>query len=99
MQFYFFTRYGKKPHTAVEYPKDKKIYLVFGKESTGIPLNILQGNLNNCLRIPMNEKVRALNVSNSVAVGIYEVLRQNNFEGLLFTEPFKGEDYLEGGIE
>lgn len=97
--FYFFTRYGKKPHTAVSYPKDKKIYLVFGKESTGIPLEILKDNLENCLRIPMNDKVRALNVSNSVAVGIFEVLRQNDFEGLLFSEPFKGENYLEGGNE
>lgn len=97
--FYFFTRYGKKPHTAVSYPKDKEIYLVFGKESTGIPLEILKDNLENCLRIPMNDKVRALNVSNSVAVGIFEVLRQNDFEGLLFSEPFKGENYLEGGNE
>lgn len=98
-EYYFFTRYGKKPHTDVEFPKDKNIYLIFGKESTGIPLELLQGHLDNCLRIPMNDKVRALNVSNSVAIGIYEVLRQRDFEGLSFTEPFKGENYLEGGID
>ena len=98
-EYYFFTRYGKKPHTAIEFPQDKNVYLIFGKESTGIPLELLRGHLDNCLRIPMNDKVRALNVSNSVAIGIYEVLRQRNFTGLLFNEPFKGENYLEGGNE
>ena len=47
------------------------------------------------MRIPMTADVRALNVSNSVAIVIYEVLRQQNYEGLLFTEPHKGEDFLE----
>lgn len=98
-EYYFFTRYGKKPHTAIKFPQDKNVYLIFGKESTGIPLELLRGHLDNCLRIPMNYKVRALNVSNSVAIGIYEVLRQRNFTGLLFNEPFKGENYLEGGNE
>ena len=53
--------------------------------------------MEHCTRIPMSEHVRALNVSNSVAIGIYEVLRQQNYKGLLFEEPFKGENYLEGG--
>ena len=47
------------------------------------------------MRIPMTDKVRALNVSNSVAIMLYEVLRQQNYPGLLFEEPFKGADYLE----
>ncbi len=94
--FYFLTRYGKKPHDSFDYSdKNENIYLVFGKESTGIPKEILKNNLNNCMRIPMNSNIRALNLSNSVAIMVYEVLRQQNYRDLLRTEPFKGEDYLE----
>ena len=95
-KYYFFTRYGKKPHTSFDFSNvDENIYLIFGKESTGIPKEILKNDLDNCMRIPMNSNIRALNLSNSVAIGIYEVLRQQNYKNLLFTEPFKGEDYLE----
>ena len=93
--YYYFTRYGRKPHTEFDYTKDKDIYLIFGKESTGIPKEILQHDLEHCTRIPMTQNVRALNVSNSVAVGIYEVLRQQNYNELLKEEPHKGADYLE----
>lgn len=95
-EFYFFTRYGKKPHTSFDYSDlNKNIYLIFGKESTGIPKEILKNNLDHCMRIPMTDKVRALNLSNCVAIMVYEVLRQRDYDGLFFTEPFKGEDYLE----
>ena len=95
-EYYFFTRYGKKPHTSFDFSDiNKKIYLIFGKESTGIPKEILKDHLDRCMRIPMNSNIRALNLSNSVAIAIYEVLRQQNYRDLLFTEPFKGEDYLE----
>lgn len=95
-KYYYFTRYGKKPHTSFDFSNvDENIYLIFGKESTGIPKEILKNDLDNCMRIPMNSNIRALNLSNSVAIGIYEVLRQQNYRNLLFTEPFKGEDYLE----
>ena len=94
-EFYFLTRYGKKPHTSFDYSnKDENIYLIFGKESTGIPKEILKDDLEHCMRIPMTDKVRALNVSNSVAIMVYEVLRQQDYRDLLRTEPFKGEDYL-----
>ena len=94
--FYFLTRYGKKPHTSFNYlDKNKSIYLVFGSESSGIPKEILKDHLDTCLRIPMNDKVRALNLSNCVAIMVYEVLRQQNYNDLLFEEPFKGADYLE----
>lgn len=94
--FYFLTRYGHKPHSSFNYSnKDENIYFVFGKESTGIPKEILKDHLDTCLRIPMTDKVRALNVSNTVAIMVYEALRQQNYEGLLFDEPFKGVDYLE----
>ena len=95
-EFYYLTRYGKKPHTSFDYSdSNKNIYLVFGKESTGIPKEILKDHLDRCLRIPMNSNIRALNLSNSVAIMVYEVLRQQNYNDLLRTEPFKGEDYLE----
>ena len=94
-KFYFFTRYGKKPHTSFDFSDiNENIYLIFGKESTGIPKDILKNYLDSCMRIPMNSNIRALNLSNSVAIAVYEVLRQQNYRGLLFTEPFKGEDYL-----
>ena len=94
--FYFLTRYGHKPHSSFDYSnKDENIYFVFGKESTGIPKEILKDHLDTCLRIPMTDKVRALNVSNTVAIMVYDALRQQNYEGLLFDEPFKGVDYLE----
>lgn len=93
--FYYLTRYGKKPHTHFDYSnKDEDIYLIFGKESTGIPKEILKDNLDYCLRIPTNDNIRALNLSNAVAIVLFEVLRQQDFPNLLFSEPFKGEDYL-----
>lgn len=93
--YYYFTRYGKKPHTSFDYTKtDENIYLIFGKESTGIPKEILKNDLDKCMRIPMTDKVRALNLSNCAAIVIYEVLRQQNYNDLLFTEPHKSEDYI-----
>ncbi len=94
-EYYFFTRYGHKPHTSFDYSNDKNIYLFFGKESTGIPPSILKPYLDRCIRIPMTDNVRALNLSNTVCVAVYEVLRQKNYEGLLFDEPFKGTDFIE----
>lgn len=93
--YYYLTRYGKKDHTSFNYDTQDNIYLIFGKESTGIPKSILSKDLEHCMRIPMTDKVRALNVSNSVAIMVYEVLRQQEFNGLCKTEPFKGENYLE----
>ena len=93
--YYYFTRYGKKPHSSFDFSnKEDNIYLIFGKESTGIPKEILKDDLEHCMRIPMNEHIRALNVSNAVAVGVFEVLRQQDYNDLLRTEPFKGENYL-----
>ena len=94
-EMYYFTRYGKKPHSSFDYTNKENIYLIFGKESTGIPKEILKDHLDRCIRIPATSGVRALNLSDCVAIGIYEVMRQKNYEGLLQTEPFKGENYLE----
>ena len=96
-KYYYFTRYGHKPHTSFDYSNDnnENLYFIFGKESTGIKKEILQQDLEHCMRIPMTDNVRALNVSNSVAIVIYEALRQQNYKGLLFEEPHKGKDFLE----
>ena len=94
-EYYFFTRYGKKPHSEIDFTdKSKNIYLIFGKESTGIPKEILRKYLNRCIRIPCSDDIRCLNVSNCVAIAVYEVLRQQDYNDLLRYEPFKGEDWL-----
>ena len=101
--YYFYTRYGHKPHSDFDYTDEgnnnQNIYLVFGKESTGIDPHIMKGKLDYCARIPMTNKVRALNVSNSVAIVIYEALRQRNYEDLLRDEPedegHKGSRFIE----
>lgn len=94
--YYYFTRYGHKPHSSFDYnKKEEELYFIFGKESTGIPKEILKEDLDHCMRIPMTDNVRALNVSNSVAIVIYEALRQQNYNDLLMEEPHKGNDFLE----
>ena len=94
--YYFLTRYGHKPHTDFDYSKkNENIYFIFGKESTGIPPEILKPHLEHCLRIPMTSDVRALNLSNTVAIVLYEALRQQDYLDLLRDEPHKGKDYIE----
>lgn len=98
--FYFLTRYGHKPHTSFDYSdSNKNIYFVFGKESTGIPREILKPHLDRCMRMPMTDKVRALNLSNTVAIMVYEALRQQNYNDLLRDEPddigHKGDHFIE----
>ena len=98
--FYFLTRYGHKPHTSFDYSDNKQnIYFVFGKESTGIPREILKPHLDRCMRMPMTDKVRALNLSNTVAIMVYEALRQQNYNDLLRDEPddigHKGDHFIE----
>ncbi len=93
--YYYFTRYGHKPHTSFDYSnQDENIYLIFGKESTGIPKEILRQDLDHCMRIPMTSNVRALNLSNCAAIVVYEVLRQQNYPNLLFEEPHKDKDFI-----
>ncbi len=93
--YYYLTRYANKRYTDVDYSnKGENIYLIFGKESTGIPKEVLHNNLDFCLRIPTNDKIRALNVSNSVAIVLFEALRQQNFNDLLLYDTQKGKDYL-----
>lgn len=74
------TTKAKKSYTEVSFGMDD--FLMFGKESAGIPEEILVDNEEYCIRIPMGENIRSLNLSNSVAIVLYEALRQNNFAGL-----------------
>lgn len=97
-EYYFMTRYGKVPPSDIDFkaiPSDRNIYLIFGKESTGIPKEILKDNLDRCFRIPMTGECRSLNLSNAAAIAIYECLRQLDYPNLSFTEVQNGEDYLE----
>lgn len=92
---FYITRYGKKTPYEVDFKViNGDIYLMFGKESTGIPKTILQAHLEHCLRLPMVKTARSLNLSNSVAIVIYEVLRQLDFPELSSVEFLKGEDWL-----
>ncbi len=81
-RFFFFTTKARKKHTEVEY-KDGD-FLVFGKETKGLPEELLLRNEKTCVRIPMRGEARSLNLSNSVAVALYETLRQTDFVGLSF---------------
>ena len=67
---------------------------MFGKESSGIPHGILRENYNKTIRIPMVMSARSLNLSNCVALVVYEALRQRNFYSLATREEIKGEDFL-----
>lgn len=77
---YMATTKAPKAYTQVHYEPD--CYIMFGKESGGIPEDILYENQERCVRIPMIGDIRSLNLSNSVAIVLYEALRQNNFEGM-----------------
>ncbi len=93
-ELYFITRYGQKSPDQERFDTAKEIYLVFGKESTGFPKAILRDHLDRCLRLPMVPEARSLNLSNTVAILAYEVLRQNDYPGLSRHEVIKGEDWL-----
>lgn len=94
-QFVFFTRYALKSFDKCVFDTNaENIYLVFGKESTGIDKHILKDHLDECYRLPMVENARSLNLSNCVAIGAYEALRQIGFDGLSNVEVIKGKDFL-----
>lgn len=90
--FYFCTTKGKKLYSGKDFKNNgnKDIFLVFGKETRGLPEDLLRRFPEKCIRIPMLSEKRSLNLSNSVAVIAYEVLRQTGFENLQ-TEGFLPE--------
>lgn len=79
--YYYFTTKAPQRYTDVQYPDGA--YLVFGREDAGLPEALLAENQEYCIRMPMRDTCRSLNLSNSVAVGVYEVLRQWDFPELL----------------
>lgn len=78
--FYYFTTKGRRPYTELEY-KDGD-FLVFGKESRGLPESLLKAHYENAVRIPMFSDTRSLNLGNSVAIAVYEFYRQDGFRTL-----------------
>ena len=80
-QMFFFSTKAPVSHVAAVYPK--RVFLVFGKETKGLPEDLLKANIDKCVRIPMRNGLRSLNLSNSAAIAVYEVLRQRDFDGLL----------------
>ena len=79
---YFSTTKGKQCYSDIDYTKSEEIFLLFGKETKGLPEELLQKYIKNTIRIPMREHLRSLNLSNSVAIVAYEVFRQVGFDNL-----------------
>ena len=79
-KIYYATTKGRQLYTDVSYESD--CYLMFGKESGGIPEEILKEHPDTCIRIPMIGETRSLNLSNAAAIVLYEALRQNHFAGM-----------------
>ena len=76
-ELYFFSAKGKTCHTEVEYPDG--VFLVFGRESVGLPEELVRENIERSVRIPMLKTLRCLNLSNTVAIAAYEFFRQRDF--------------------
>ncbi|MGM9948350.1 tRNA (cytidine(34)-2'-O)-methyltransferase [Floccifex sp.] len=94
--YYFMTRYAKKAPSEFDFTKCKgDIYLILGKESTGIDKGILKRYMERGMRLPMVASARSLNLSNCAAIIVYEVLRQLGYPNLSSTEQIKGSDFLE----
>lgn len=79
-EFFYFTTKGRTVHSDAEYPDN--CFLVFGREDKGLPESLLHDNPDKCLRIPMRNELRSLNLSNSVAIAVYEALRQWDYPDL-----------------
>lgn len=98
--FFLFTTKGRKIHSDAEYNINRDTYLIFGREDKGLPEKLLFENPEKCVRIPMRETLRSLNLSNSAAIAVYEVLRQWGYPELTvkgqltqYTWQDSGEDF------
>ena len=98
---FLFTTKGRKVHSDAVYDINKDTYLIFGREDKGLPEKLLYDNPDKCVRIPMRKTLRSLNLSNSVAIAAYEVLRQWGYPELStkgqltqYTWQNNGEDTL-----
>ena len=92
---YYVTRYADTVYSSFDFSDPvKDIFVMFGRESTGIPHDILREHPDRLLRLPMVPEARSLNLSNCVAIIVYEILRQQKFPNLATSEAIKGEDFL-----
>ncbi|MGE7622620.1 tRNA (uridine(34)/cytosine(34)/5-carboxymethylaminomethyluridine(34)-2'-O)-methyltransferase TrmL [Viridibacillus sp. NPDC096237] len=81
--FYYIETFGDKAYSDFNFSnQNEEIFFIFGKETTGIPMELLEGHQDRCLRIPQSDNIRSLNLSNTAAILIFEALRQQNFPGL-----------------
>ena len=77
---YYFTSHTERSYAEVDYPDN--VYLIFGRETAGLPSEVVKANREHAVRIPMRPTLRCLNLSNAVAIAVYEVLRQHGFSDL-----------------
>ncbi len=95
MEGYYVTRYSEKVYCDFDLSSSSKdMFFMFGRESTGIPKEVLKEHYSQTMRIPMAINARSLNLSNSVAIVLSEALRQQNFPSLSTIETIKGRDFL-----
>ncbi len=100
-EIYYLTRYGHKAPSDIDFTKykgnDTPIYFMFGRESTGIPYDVLHDHLDHCFRIPTTDNIRSLNLSNCVALTLYYALSQLDYLDLLKEEPekYKGANFID----
>ncbi|WP_163582531.1 tRNA (uridine(34)/cytosine(34)/5-carboxymethylaminomethyluridine(34)-2'-O)-methyltransferase TrmL [Gracilibacillus saliphilus] len=82
-EFYYIENFGTKYYSDFDFSdSEKDLFFVFGRETNGIPKELLEGKEDRCLRIHMTDKVRSLNLSNTAAIIVYDVLKQQGFPGL-----------------
>lgn len=92
---YYVSRYAHQTYSSCSYEDIcHDYYFMFGRESTGIPHDVILANYNKTVRIPMIPNARSLNLSNSVAIVLFEAARQQKFFGLSTIEAIKGEDFI-----
>lgn len=82
-EFFYITKYGEQYPSDLDVSAvDKDYFFVFGRETKGLPMEVIENNLDRCIRLPQSNLVRSLNVSNTAAIIVYEVLRQQGYAGL-----------------
>ncbi len=88
-RFFFYSTKAEKTHSDIEYREGD--FLVFGKETKGLPESLLKAHYENCVRIPMIGEIRSLNLSNSVSIAVYEAWRQNGYRSSERKGKLRGE--------
>jgi len=87
-EFYYLTKFGEKTYSHFDYSDTaKNHYFIFGRETTGLPNDLISDNLDRTIRIPMTENVQSLNLSNTAAILVYEAMRQQNYLNLIKEGP------------